>query len=133
MDVLHGNVKAAWRMPPHEECPNCHQEIADWHVEWYGSAGPALYKGVAAMDCPLCGQPVGFQQGTIGPAPPGIAVLRRSVDKAAEWAASQAVAAGGTLQGYLTAAKAGTQYARYWTAQEVRQADANQQAKNRGP
>jgi hypothetical protein len=85
------------------------------------------------MDCPLCGQPVGFQQGKIGPAPPRVALVRRYADKAAEWAASQAVAAGGTLQGYTSAAGAGAQYASYWTPQEVQQADANEQAKKWGP
>jgi predicted dinucleotide-binding enzyme len=54
-------------------------------------------------------------------------------DKAAAWAASQAVSAGGTLQGYLSAAGAGDQYASYWTQQEVQQADANEQAKQQGP
>jgi hypothetical protein len=120
-------------MPPNEECPNCHQKVQDWHVEWYKTEGRSLNKGLAAMDCPLCGQPVGFQQGKIGPAPRGVPLVRRYADKAAEWAASQAVAAGGTLQGYTSSAGAGVQYASYWTPQEVRQADANEQAKKRGP
>src|SRR5947209_3112230 len=120
-------------MPPNEECPNCHRIVADWHVEWYKTEGPKLYKGLAAMDCPLCGQPVGFQQGKIGPAPPGVPLVRRDTDKAAEWAASQAVSAGATLQGYTSVAGAGVQYASYWTLQEVRQADANEQAKKWGP
>ena len=42
-----------------------------------------------------------------------------------------AIAAGGTLQGYLAAAEAGAQYASYWALQEVRQADAKEQAKQR--
>src|SRR5260370_41995191 len=120
-------------MPPNEKCPNCQQIVEDWHVEWYKTEGPTLYRGPAAMDCPLCGQPVGFQQGKIGLAPPGVPLVRRYADKAAEWAAAQALSAGGTLQGYLAAAKAGAQYAGYWTRQEVLQADANEQAKNRGP
>lgn len=120
-------------MPPNEECPNCGQKVEDWHVEWYKSEGPLLYKGLAAMDCPLCGQPVGFQRGKIGPAPSGVPLVRRHADKAAEWAASQAVSAGASLQGYVSAAGAGAQYASYWTPQEVRQADANEQAKRRGP
>jgi len=95
--------------------------------------GPSLYKGLAAMDCPVCGQPVGFLQGKIGPAPPGVPLVRRYADRAAEWAASQAVSAGGTLQGYLSAAGAGTQYVNYWTPQEVQQADADEQAKKQGP
>ena len=120
-------------MPPHEECPNCHHNVEDWHVEWYKTEGPTLYQGRAAMDCPLCGQPVGFQQGKIGPAPSGVPLVRRHADKAAEWAASQAVLAGATLLGYTTAAGAGSQYANYWTFQELRQADADERAKKRGP
>jgi len=60
-------------------------------------------------------------------------MVRRYVDKAAEWAAGQAISAGGTLQGYISAAGAGAQYANYWTPHEVRQADANEQAKQQGP
>jgi hypothetical protein len=120
-------------MPPNEECPNCRQKVEDRHFEWYKSEGPSLFKGLAAMDCPLCRRPVGFQHGRIGPAPPGVSIIKRYADKAAEWAASQALSAGGTLQGYLSAAGAGAQYAGYWTLQDVRQADANEKAKQRGP
>jgi hypothetical protein len=120
-------------MPPNEECPNCHQMVADWHVEWYKTEGPSLFRGLAALDCPLCRQPVGFQGGKIGQAPPGAPLVRRHADQAAEWSASQAVSAGGTLQGYTSAAGAGAQYAGYWALQEIRQADANQQAKRGGP
>lgn len=112
-------AKAIPAIPPHEECPNCHQNVEDWHVEWYRTEGPTLYKGLAAMDCPVCGQPVGFQQGKVGQAPPGVPLVRRHVDKGAEWAAAQAVSAGGTLHGYTTAAGAGIWYASYWTLQEV--------------
>jgi hypothetical protein len=125
--------KATLSMPPNEECPVCHQIIGDWHVEWYKSEGPSLYKGSVAMDCPLCGNPVGFLQGKIGSAPTGVPLIRRDVDKAALWAASQAVSAGGTLQGYTSATGAGVQYQVYWTPQEVLQADANVQAKQGGP
>src|SRR5438132_8361247 len=62
---------ATLAMPPNEECPNCHRNVEDWHVEWYKTETRALYQGLAAMDCPLCGQPVGFQGGVIGLAPPG--------------------------------------------------------------
>src|SRR5260370_34362863 len=126
-------AKATLAMPPNEECPNCHQKVEDWHVEWYKTEGPSLYKGLASMDCPLCGQAVGFQQGKIGPAPPGVPLVRRYADQAAEWAASQAISAGGTLQGYTSSPGAGIQYANYWTPQEVQQADANEQAKQQGP
>ena len=120
-------------MPPSEECPNCLRKVEDWHVEWYSAEGPALYQGRASMDCPLCRQAVGFQQGKIGRAPLGTPVVRRYADKAAEWAASQAVSSGGTLQGYLAAPGAGAQYASYWSPQEIRQADADEQAKQKGP
>jgi hypothetical protein len=120
-------------MPPNEQCPNCHRLVADWHVEWYRTEGLSLFQGLAALDCPLCRQPVGFQGGRIGPARPGVPVMTRQADRAAQWAASQAIAAGGTLQGYTSAAGAGAQYAAYWTLQEVRQADANQRAKQKGP
>ena len=118
-------------MPPNEECPNCHQKVSDWHVEWYTSEGPSLYKGLVAMDCPLCGEPVGFRQGKIGPASPGTPVVRRHIDQVARWAASQALAAGATLQGYTSTAGAGAQYAGYWTAQEIQQADADEQSQQR--
>ena len=85
------------------------------------------------MDCPLCRQPVGFQNGKIGPAPPGVPVVRRHADKAAEWAELGAQYAGGTLHGYVSTAGAGSQYANYWTPQEVRQADFNQALKRQGP
>jgi hypothetical protein len=120
-------------MPPNELCPNCHQLVADWHVEWYKAEGPLLYQGLAALDCPLCRQPVGFQGGRIGPATPGVRVIMRHAGQAVLWAASQAISAGGTLQGYTSAAGAGAQYAAYWTPQEILQADANQRAKRGGP
>ena len=120
-------------MPPNEQCPNCHRLVADWHVEWYKTEGPSLYQGLAALDCPLCRQPVGFQGGKIGPAPPGMPLITRQSDQAAEWAASQAISAGGTLQGYTSVAGAGAQYAAYWTPQEVLQADAHRRAKQGGP
>jgi hypothetical protein len=120
-------------MPPNEQCPNCHRLIEDWHIEWYKTEGPSLYKGLAALDCPLCRQPVGYQRGQIGPAPWGVPVVRRYIDQAAAWAATQAISAGGTLQGYTSVAGAGIQYANYWTAQDVHQADADAQAKQGGP
>jgi hypothetical protein len=94
-----------------------------------------LYRGLVALDCPLCRQPVGFQGGKIGPAPPGVPVIRRHADQAAQWAASQAISAGGNLQGYtsVAGAGAGAQYAAYWTQQEILQADANRRAKLGGP
>jgi hypothetical protein len=119
-------------MPPHEDCPNCQQKVQDWHIEWYKTEAVTVIKGLAAMDCPLCGQPVGCQRGLIGPAPPGVPLVRRHVDQAAEWAAWQATAVGGTLQGYLTTAGPGVQYANYFCPQEVLRADADVRARKRG-
>jgi hypothetical protein len=116
-------------MPPNEDCPHCRQKVSDWHIEWYEAEVAALYQGRAAMDCPLCRQPVGFRRGQIGPAPTGVPLVRRSAAKAAEWSATQALASGGTLQGYTSSPGAGLQYATYWTPQEVQQADADEQAK----
>src|SRR5262245_6124883 len=113
-------------MPPNEECPNCHRMIEDSHVEWYRTEGPSLLQGLAALDCPSCRQPVGYHQGRIGPAPPGVPLVRRSADRAAAWAQLGAQYAGGTLHGYLATAGPGSQYANYWTPQEVQQADSNE-------
>jgi hypothetical protein len=85
------------------------------------------------MDCPLYRQPVGFRQRKVGPAPPGVPTARWSVDQAAHWAASQAAAAGGTRQGYTSAAGTGAQYAGDWSAQEDHQADPNERARRQGP
>jgi hypothetical protein len=125
--------RAQLTMPPNEQCPNCHQLVADWRVEWSKTEGPSLFQGLAALDCPLCRQPVGFQRGKIGLAPPDVPVVTRRAEQAALWAASQAISAGGTLQGYTSVAGAGAQYAAYWTPQEVLQADAHRRAKQGGP
>jgi hypothetical protein len=59
--------------------PNCQRIVRDWHTEWYKTEATALYHGKAAMDCPLCGQAVGFEKWLIGPTPSGVPVVRRSV------------------------------------------------------
>jgi len=120
-------------MPPNEECPICHRMIEDWHIEWYMAERSDLYRGLVAMDCPLCGQPVGYFQGRIGLPPPGVPLVRRSSEKAAAWAALGAMYAGGTLNGYLSTPGAGTQFAIYWPADEIRRADETEQAKHKGP
>jgi hypothetical protein len=107
--------------------------VADWHLEWYKTEGPALYQGRASLDCPLCRHPVGFQGGRIGPAPPGVPLVMRRADQAALWAASQAISAGGTLQGYTSVPGAGAQYAGYWTSQEILRADAQRRTRGGGP
>ena len=30
-------------MPPNEKCPNCLQNVEDWHLEWYKTEGPAAF------------------------------------------------------------------------------------------
>ena len=46
-------------MPPNERCPYCAVLILDWHNEFYeGDQRTAIYRGEAAMDRPLCSQPV---------------------------------------------------------------------------
>jgi hypothetical protein len=119
-------------VPPNEKCPNCQQLVEDWHLEWYQTETPLFYRGLAALDCPLCGQAVGFQQGMIGLAPAGVPLVRRYVDKAARWALLGAEFAGGTLQGYLYTPGPGRQYTSYFTPHEVQQADANEQAQKGG-
>src|SRR5262245_39450035 len=99
---MHLAAKATLAMPPKEKCPNCGQLVEDWHLEWYKSEVQLFYRGQAAFDCPLCGQPVGFQMGGIGPAPSGVTLMKRYVDKAAEWAVLGAQYAGGTLQAYVS-------------------------------
>jgi hypothetical protein len=59
--------------------------------------------------------------------------LLRQADQAAQWAASQAISAAGTLQGYTSVVGAGTQYAAYWTPQEMLQADSHRRATQGGP
>jgi len=42
-------------MPPNEPCPHCGTLILDWHNEWYeGAQRGEIYRGQAAMDCPIC-------------------------------------------------------------------------------
>ena len=118
-------------MPPNEHCPNCQRLVADWHIEWYKTEGSSIYQGLVALDCPLCRRPVGFQGGKIGPAPPGVPVVMRQADQAAQWAASQAISAGQTLQGYTSVAGAGVQYAAYWTPQEILQADTHRRSESK--
>jgi hypothetical protein len=55
------------------------------------------------------------------------------MDKAAEWAPLGAKYAGGTLHGYVSVAGPGSQYASYWTPQQVHQADLRERAKSQGP
>lgn len=113
-------------MPPNEHCPHCSQLIRDWHNEWHTLAERrAIYNGHAAMDCPLCRQPVLWFQsrdlaGLAGNAP--LQIYRRSAILAAQWVPIRE-ATSGNLAGYLRTHPAGQQYAGYWQASEIQQAD----------
>lgn len=125
------DAEAIRSMPPNQECPHRRRLIEDWHIEWYKSEATAINRGLAAMDCPLCGGAVLCRMLLIGLAPSGVPVLKREVTQAAEWAESQSTS--GTLQGYISSIGPGTQYANYWTFPEVHQANAIEHAKKRGP
>jgi hypothetical protein len=114
-------------MPHNQVCPCCLIKIEDWHVEWCKSEVPALYKGLAALDCPLCGEPTSLVGLVVGTAPLSVPLVRRDVHKAAEWAVDQA--AGGSLEWYTSNAGPGIQYANYWSLAEIQRADQDERAK----
>ena len=76
-------------MPPNEPCPHCGELILDWHNEWYeGPQRVAIYRGQAAMDCPLCRRPALWFQSRDVAAPPvnaQLPVYQRSAVIAARW------------------------------------------------
>jgi hypothetical protein len=113
-------------MPPNERCPHCAEFILDWHNEFYdGAQRRAIYRGQAAMDCPLCSQPVfWFESGDIA-APPvnaQVPVFRRSAGIAAQWVPIRESTCI-NLAGYIANHPAGQQYSDYWQPGEVQQAD----------
>ena len=112
-------------MPHNEPCPVCGQLLADWHWEWHNVADyRAIYKGAAAMECPVCLAGVMFVGGylPLAACPEGSAVerVKRDVVKAATWNVLCNV--GTALAKYLTTAE-GRPYANYWSQDEVNQAD----------
>jgi hypothetical protein len=110
-------------LPANEKCPMCGVVVEDWHTEWYESSQVrALYQGKAAMDCPVCQQPVGYVGAVVGLAPAGVPVLKRSVTKAADWASDPAHQ---TLENYIINQQ-GKQYHGYWSDDEIKQADSAQ-------
>jgi hypothetical protein len=113
-------------MPPNEPCPHCGELILDWHNEWYEAAQRrAMYSGQAAMDCPLCRQPVLWFESRDIAAPPGnaqVPVYQRSAVLAARWVPIREPAYSG-LAGYIANHPAGQQYSGYWQPTEVQQAD----------
>ena len=115
--------------PASVPCPVCGEVVQDWHTEWNDPAhGPDFYKGLRALDCPLCGGWVLYRQQQIQ-AVPAVAQpqkTRRLPLQAARWAKSQSKQ--GNLREYLDQSTPGRQYRGYFTDQEVRDADADAQA-----
>jgi hypothetical protein len=113
-------------MPPNEPCPHCGQLILDWHNEWYDPAQRgAIYRGQAAMDCPLCrGAVLWFESRDLAAAPVNaqVPICQRSAAIAARWVPIRETACV-NLAGYVANHPAGRQYRRYWPQGEVQQAD----------
>jgi hypothetical protein len=103
--------------------------VQDWHTEWTDPAqGPDFYKGLRALDCPLCGEWVLYKQQKIQAVPAGDdpQKMRRIPLQAAPWAKSQSRQ--GNLSDYLKQSVPGRQSGGYFTDQEVQDADADAQA-----
>jgi hypothetical protein len=103
--------------------------VKDWHTEWTDPAqGPDFYKGLRALDCPLCGAWVLYKDRQIQAIPTGDKPqkTKRLPLQAARWAKTQCTE--GTLRGYLDQNAAGKQYAGYFDDQDVQAADADAQA-----
>ena len=113
-------------MPPNEPCPHCGQLLGDWHNERYeGAQRVAIYRGQAAMDCPLCRQAVlwfASRDLATPPAKTPVPVYQRSVLIAAQWVPIREPTCT-NLAGYLANHPAGRQYSGYWRQSEVQQAD----------
>jgi hypothetical protein len=110
-------------------CPVCREVVQDWHTEWTDPAqAPDFYKGLRALDCPLCGGLVLYQQQKVQAVPPADQPqrTRRISLQAARWAKSQSRQ--GNLRDYLDQSALGQQYRGYFTDQEVQEADADTQA-----
>jgi predicted RNA-binding Zn-ribbon protein involved in translation (DUF1610 family) len=115
--------------PSDTPCPDCGAVVQDWHTEWTDPAqAPDFYKGLRALDCPLCGAWVLYREGRIQTVPAGEKPekTRRLPLQAARWAKSQSNE--GNLRDYLDQSPAGKQYAEYFTDQEIQEADADAQA-----
>ena len=113
-------------MPPNEPCPYCGQLVQDWHNGWYDLVQRrAIYRGQAAMDCPLCRQPVLWFQSRDLAAPASsvhMQTYKRSANLAAQWVPIRE-ATFGNLHGYIGNHPAGQQYGGYWQTSEIQQAD----------
>ena len=102
------------------------QFILDWHNEWYnGAQRVEVYRGQAAMDCPLCRQAVLWFESRDIAAPAASVqppVHPRSAILAAQWVPVREPSCI-NLAGYIAGHPAGQQYRGYWPPSEVQQAD----------
>jgi hypothetical protein len=79
-----------------------------------------LFQGNAVTDCPLCGNMVSYQGGTLSvPAVANLPLLKRLATKGAIWAKNN----GTTLENYTQGIVAGQQYAAYFAPAVIQQAD----------
>jgi hypothetical protein len=115
--------------PANVTCPVCGGIVQDWHTEWMDpTQAPEFYKGLRALDCPLCGEWVLYKEQKIQSVPAGDnpRKTKRLPLQAARWAKSQSRQ--GNLRDYLDQAAPGQQYTDYFTDQDVQDADADAQA-----
>jgi hypothetical protein len=115
--------------PANVPCPVCGGTVQDWHTEWTDPAqSPDFYKGLRALDCPLCGGWVLYKEQKLQAVPVGDNPqrTRRLPLQAARWAKSQSRP--GNLRDYLDQTAPGQQYRDYFTDPEVQDADADAQA-----
>jgi hypothetical protein len=115
--------------PASVPCPVCGAVVHDWHTEWTDPVhGSDFYKGLRAIDCPLCGGWVLYKMQKIQAVPAGDKPqrTRRLPLQAARWAKSQS--RHGRLRDYLDQSPPGRQYRDYFTDQEIQDADADAQA-----
>ena len=115
--------------PANVPCPVCGEIIQDWHTEWTDpSCGADFYKGLRAIDCPLCGGWVLFKDRQIQaiPASENPHRTKRLSIQAARWAKSQTKQR--NLRDYLDQSRAGGQYKGYFPDRDVQEADADAQA-----
>src|SRR5262245_26857322 len=111
-------------MPHYEPCPACGFLLPDWHWEWHSQADYAdIYRGLAGMECPLCGALVMYANAwpPLALPPPGSQVPRakRQVIEAGQCARNNN---NKSLDEYLMTVE-GRPYASYWTGAEGQRAD----------
>jgi len=112
--------------PANVPCPACGAVVQDWHTEWTDPThAPDFYKGLRALDCPLCGEWVLYKAQKIAAVPAGENPQKTKCIplQAARWAKSQSRQ--GKLRDYLDQTSPGQQYKGYFTDQEVQDADAD--------